>query len=105
MAEDARLHQPALSSIQREAGALSSDLEGASDSAQDAAELGGCSASGGRVCGTLQHGTVAQCVGLCDAQGPAGGSAPGEIYAARDRKLEAAREQRRQRRANLEIVL
>ena len=28
-----------------------------------------------------------------------------EIYAARDRKLEAAREQRRQRRANLEIVL
>src|SRR5437016_5601939 len=69
MADDARLHQPALSSIQREAGAVSSDLEGASDSAQDAAEFGGCSASGGRVCGTLQHGTVAQRVGLRDAQG------------------------------------
>src|SRR5439155_17792162 len=79
MGDEARLNQPALSSIQREAGAVSSDLEGASDSSQDAAELGGCSASGGRVCGTLQHGTVAQRVGLRDAPGPAGGSAPGDL--------------------------
>src|SRR5437016_4634436 len=104
MADDARLHQSALSSIQRQAGAYHRTLKEQAIrpktplSLEDARRV---------VAEFVEHYNTVRlhsALGYVTPQDRMEGRHQ-EIYAARDRKLEAAREQRRQRRANLEIVL
>ena len=78
-------------------GALAQIVEERMYSAGRAADAGGCASADPALCRALQHGALAQRDRVCDAGDLLAGRR-GEIHAARDRKLEQARQQRQLRR-------
>src|SRR5262249_44516695 len=91
VADEARIDQPALPAEQRQVGALPSDVEGTGHSAQDSTNAGGCSTGSRRICRALQHGAIAQRLGLRDAPGSAGGPTHRDLCHARSQAGSSAR--------------